>query len=157
MKVKHVMTKDPTCCLASDKAPRAASIMRDQDVGSVPVIDNEQAQRIVGIVTDRDLCMRIVAEGRDPSSVAVEACMTMPVVMCSANDSVQKATELMRENQVRRIAVVDDAGRLVGIVAMADVATRAELKATETHETLEKVSEPSAAPSKPRGKSRPAA
>ena len=69
MRVKHVMTKDPTCCVPSDKAPRAASIMRDENVGSVPVIENEQSQRIVGIVTDRDLCMNIVAEGRDPNNV----------------------------------------------------------------------------------------
>ena len=157
MKVKHVMTKDPTCCVASDKAPRAASIMRDENVGSVPVIENEQSQRIVGIVTDRDLCMNIIAEGRDPNSVSIEACMTVPVVSCTTADSVQKATELMRENQIRRIPVVDEAGRLAGIVAMADIVARGELKATETHETLGKVSAPASAPSKPRGKSRPAA
>jgi CBS domain-containing protein len=157
MRVKHVMTKDPTCCLASDRAPRAAAIMRDENVGSVPVIENEQSQRLVGIVTDRDLCMGIVAEARDPNSLAVEACMTVPVVTCTTGDAVQKVTELMRENQIRRIPVVDEAGRLQGIVAMADLVGRGELKTSETHATLEKISAPSKAPSKPRGKSRPAA
>jgi CBS domain-containing protein len=157
MRVKHVMTKDPSCCVPSDAAPRAASIMRDEDAGSVPVIENEQSQKVVGIVTDRDLCMNIVAEGRDPNSVQVEAVMTTTVVTCSANDSVQKATELMKENQIRRVPVVDDTGRLQGIVSMADVVSRGEIKTTETHDTLKKVSAPAAEPSKPRARSKHAA
>jgi CBS domain-containing protein len=138
----------------SDKAPKAARIMRDEDAGIVPVIDNEQSQRVVGVVTDRDLCMNVVAEGRDPGTVPVEACMTTMVVTCSSNDSIDKATELMKENQIRRVPVVDEQGRLQGIVAMADLVGRAELKTTLTHDTLKKVSLPSGAPSKPRAKSR---
>ena len=157
MKVKNVMTKDPVCCTPSDKAPRAASIMRDHAAGSVPVVESAESRKIVGIVTDRDLCMGVVAEARDPNGVTVEACMTVPAVVCTSNDSVQKATELMRQNQIRRIPVVDEGGGLVGIVAMADVVSRGEVKATETHETLQMVSAPAAAPSKPRAKSRPAA
>ena len=157
MKVKHVMTRDPSCCLPSDPAPRAAAIMRNENAGSVPVVEDAEGRKVVGIVTDRDLCMGIVAEARDPNSVTVETCMTVPVVVCTANDSVQKATELMRQNQIRRIPVVDEAGGLVGIVAMADVVNRGEVKATESHETLQKVSAPAAAPSKPRARSRPAA
>jgi len=157
MKVKHLMTKDPTCCVASDTASRAAAIMRDEKVGIVPVIETEQSRRLVGVVTDRDLCMNVVAEGRDPSAVTVEACMTTAVVSCAGNDAVAKATELMKDNQVRRVPVVDDQGMLVGIVAMADLVERAELKATETHETLKRVSSPSEAPSKPRARSREAA
>ena len=157
MKVKHLMTKDPTCCVASDTASRAAAIMRDENVGIVPVIENEQSRRLVGVVTDRDLCMNVVAEGRDPASVTVEACMTAPVVSCTATDAVAKATELMKENQVRRVPVVDEHGVLIGIVAMADLVERAELKATETHDTLKRVSSPSEAPSKPRARSREAA
>ncbi|HEY2993984.1 MAG TPA: CBS domain-containing protein [Methylomirabilota bacterium] len=157
MKVKHLMTKDPTCCVASDTAQRAAAIMRDENVGIVPVIENEQSRRLVGVVTDRDLCMNVVAEGRDPSAVAVEACMTTKVVSCAPGDAVAKATELMKDNQVRRVPVVDEHGALAGIVAMADLVERAELKATETHETLKRVSTPSEVPSKPRARSRHAA
>src|SRR6266581_2479581 len=94
MKVEQVMTKDPTCCLPSESAQHAASIMRDEHVGSVPVIDNEQHAKIVGVVTDRDLCMNVVAEGRDPHTTTVEECMTTRVVTCSGNDSIEKATEL---------------------------------------------------------------
>ena len=157
MRVKHAMTKDPSCCLPSDKAPKAASIMRNEDTGIVPVIDNEQSQRVVGVVTDRDLCMNIVAEGRDPNSVSVEACMTTVVVTCSPNDSIEKITELMKQNQIRRVPVVDDQGRLQGIVSMADLVGRGEIKVTEAHDTLKQVSAPAAEPSKPRAKSRRAA
>ena len=148
------MTKDPTCCLRSDTAQRAAAIMRDEQVGIVPVIDNEQHRALVGVVTDRDLCMNVLAEGRDPNAVAVEACMRTSVVSCAATDAVAKATELMKDNQIRRIPVVDEQGLLQGIVAMADLVERAELKATETHETLKRVSTPSGTPSKPRARSR---
>jgi CBS domain-containing protein len=157
MKVKNVMTKDPSACVPSDTAPRAARIMRDEDAGFVPVIENEQSRKVVGVVTDRDLCMNVVAEGRDPNSVEVGMCMTTSIVTCSANDSVSKVTELMKENQIRRVVVVDDEGRLQAVVAMADLVGRAEIKTSETHDTLKKISEPTASPSKPRAKSAHAA
>jgi CBS domain-containing protein len=157
MKVKHVMTKDPSACVPSDTAVKAATIMRDEDAGVVPVIDNEQGQKIVGVVTDRDLCMNVVAEGRDPGTVRVEQCMTPSVVTCSPNDALEKATELMKENQVRRIPVVDEQGRLQGILSLADVVGRAEVKTSQTHETLKQVSAPTHEPSKPRARSRGAA
>jgi CBS domain-containing protein len=157
MKIKHVMTKDPTCCVPSDTAQRAAKIMRDEHAGVVPVIENEQSRAVVGIVTDRDLCMNVVAEGRDPRTTQVHESMTRTVVSCSSQDSVEKATELMRENQIRRVPVVDEQHRLVGIVAMADIIGRANARASETHETLKTVSAPTTEPSKPRAKSRKAA
>lgn len=157
MKVKHVMTRDPSCCLPSDPAPRAAAIMRNENAGSVPVVEDAEGRKVVGIVTDRDLCMGIVAEGREPASVTVGECMTTTVVTCAANDAVAKVTELMKENQIRRVPVVDETGALQGIVAMADVVSRAEVKSTEAHETLKKVSQPTREPSKPRAKSRRAA
>jgi CBS domain-containing protein len=132
MKIKHVMTKDPTCCVSSDTAQRAARIMRDEKAGVVPVIENEQSHKIVGIVTDRDLCMNVVAEGRDPRTTQVHECMTTTVVCCSPQDSVDKATELMRDNQIRRVPAVDDQHRLVGIVSMADIVGRANVKGRVT-------------------------
>src|SRR5204863_5362527 len=134
MKIKHVMTKDPTCCVPSDTAQRAASIMRDENAGVVPVVDNDHSRKIVGVVTDRDLCMNIVAEGRDPRTTQVHECMTTTVVSCLTQDSVDKATEAMRENQIRRIPVVDEQRRLVGILSMADIVGRANPKTLETHE-----------------------
>ena len=83
--------------------------------------------------------------------------MTTTVVSCSSQDSVDRATELMRENQIRRVLVVDEQHRLVGIVAMADIVGRANVRTTETHETLKIVSAPTSEPSKPRARSRKAA
>ncbi len=156
MRVKHVMTRNPSCCVVSDQAPRAAGIMRDEDTGIVPVIDNEQSLGLVGVVTDRDLCLSVVAEGRDPRAIAVDACMTRTVVSCSPNDSVTKVIQLMKENQIRRVPVVDEQGRLQGIVAMADLVSRGDLKPAETHETLKRISAATPEASKPRAKSRAA-
>src|SRR2546421_8964618 len=135
MRIKPAMTKDPCCSVPSDTAQQAAGIMRDEHAGIVPVIDNAQSRKIVGVVTDRDLCMNVVAEGRDPRSVPVEECMTTKVVTCTSNDSVDRVTELMRENQIRRVPVVNEQHELLGIVALADVVERATPKVTQTHET----------------------
>jgi CBS domain-containing protein len=157
MRIKHVMTRDPSCCVPSDSAQQAAAIMRDEHAGIVPVIDNERSRKIAGVVTDRDLCMNVVAEGRDPRTVRVEQCMTATVVTCSPQDSVDRVMELMRENQIRRVLVVDEHGELQGIVALADLMERADLKTTQTHETLKQVYVPTKDPSKPRARSRSAA
>ena len=157
MRIKDVMTKDPTCCVPSDSAQQAASIMRAENAGVVPVIQNEQSRTVIGIVTDRDLCMHVVAEGRDPSTVRVENCMTTVVVTCTPDDSVETVTELMRENQIRRVPVVGGSGELQGIVALADVVERGKVKASQTHATLKKVSEPTEEASKPRAESENAA
>jgi CBS-domain-containing membrane protein len=109
------------------------------------------------VVTDRDLCMNVVAEGRDPHAVTVEQCMTTAVVTCLPNDAVEKVTELMRENQIRRVPVVNDQRELQGIVSLGDVVERADIKMAQTHETLKKVSAPSNDASKPRAQSRQAA
>src|SRR6185436_4291711 len=140
MKVKNVMTKDPKRCVPSDSAQHAAAIMRDEHAGIVPVVDSVDNRTLVGVVTDRDLCMNVVAEGFDPRTVAVERCMTIKLVTCTPDDSVDRVTELMRENQIRRVPVVGEQHELQGIVALADVVERARPKATQTLETLKKVS-----------------
>jgi CBS-domain-containing membrane protein len=86
--------------------------------------------------------MNVVAEGREPHTVTVETCMTTAVVTCSPNDSVEKTTELMKENQIRRVPVVDEQPRLQGIVSIADLVHRADIKTGEAHDTLKKVSAP---------------
>ncbi len=149
-----MMTKDPKFCVPADTAQHAAGLMRDEHAGIVPVVESAQSLRIVGVVTDRDLCMNVVAEGRDPRAVPVEECMTAKVVTCTSNDSVDRVTELMRENQIRRVPVVNEQHELLGIVALADVVERATPKVTQTHETLKKVSAPTEDPSKPRAQSK---
>jgi len=125
-KCSEVMTKNPVCCLPDDMATEAAKLMKSGNIGSIPVVENQQTKRLVGIVTDRDLALKIVAEGRDAKSTKVEALMTRKVVSCHAEDDLQKALDAMAENQLRRIPVVDNDNRILGIIAQADVATRVD-------------------------------
>jgi CBS domain-containing protein len=123
-KCDEVMTKTPVCCLPTDMATKVAQLMKSGNIGSIPVIENEQIKKLVGIVTDRDLALKIIAEGRDAKSTKVEAVMTRKVVTCRADDDLQKALDAMSEHQLRRIPVVDNDNNILGIIAQADVATR---------------------------------
>jgi len=102
-----------------------AKLMRRENIGAIPVITSEKTRKLVGIITDRDLALRIVAEGVEAKSTPVEAAMTHTVSTCLADDDLQKALDAMAEQQLRRIPVVDNDNRLVGIISQADVATRA--------------------------------
>jgi len=123
-KCNEVMTNSPVCCLPDDKVTVVAQMMKRENIGSIPVIENDQTRKLVGIVTDRDLILRILAKGRDANSTKVEAVMTSKVVTCLADDDLQKAMNAMSEHQLRRIPVVDKNYMVVGIIAQADVATR---------------------------------
>ena len=136
-KCNEVMTKNPVCCLPTDSVAKAAELMRSENIGSIPVIENEQSHKLLGIVTDRDLALTIVATGRDAKSTKVEAVMTRKVVTCLADDDLQQALDAMAEHQLRRIPVVDDDNKILGIIAQADVATRVD----EPEKTAEMVKE----------------
>jgi CBS domain-containing protein len=125
-KCNEVMTKNPVSCLPNDTVSKVAQLMKSKDFGSVPIVENEQTKKLVGIVTDRDLALKIVAEGRDPKSTKAEEVMTRKVVTCRAEDDLQKALDAMSEHKLRRIPVVDDNNGIVGIIAQADVATRVD-------------------------------
>jgi len=126
-KCNEVMTKNPVCCRPDDMVVKAAQLMQSENIGSIPVIENEQTQKLVGIVTDRDLALKIVAKGQDAKSTKVEAVMTRQIVTCRTGDDLQMALDAMAEHQLRRIPVVDDDDKIVGIIAQADVATRVNL------------------------------
>jgi CBS domain-containing protein len=117
----EVMTKDPACCLPNDLVIKAAQLMKSEHVGSIPVIENEQTKKVVGIVTDRDLALKIVADKLDAASTKVEMIMTRKLVTCHAEDDLQKAVDAMSENQLRRILIVDNDNKILGIIAQADV------------------------------------
>ena len=125
-KCNEVMTKNPVCCLPNDMVAKVAQLMKHENVGSIPVVENEQSKKLVGIVTDRDLALKIVAEGLNAKSTKVESVMTRKVVTCHAGDDLQKALDAMAEHQLRRIPVVDKDKRVVGIIAQADVAMRVD-------------------------------
>jgi CBS domain-containing protein len=123
-KCNDVMTKNLVCCRPDDLVAKAAQLMQSENIGSIPVIENEQTQKLVGIVTDRDLALKVIAKGQDAKSTKVEAVMTRQVVTCQAEDDITKALDAMAKHQLRRIPIVDNDYRIVGIIAQADVATR---------------------------------
>jgi len=120
----EVMTKDPVVCTPTDLVAKVAQVMTRENVGPVPIVEDGQTRRLVGMVTDRDLAVRIVAEGRDSKSTRAVEVMSRHMVTCRAGDDVQVALDAMSTNQLRRIPVVDDQDRLLGIIAQADVAMR---------------------------------
>jgi CBS domain-containing protein len=135
------MTKEPACCELGDTAAGAAKIMKAQDVGSVPVCMNLQTRKLVGIVTDRDIALYVVAKGRDANRTQVASVMTRNPLTCRPEDDLQKALDAMESYQVRRIPVVDGEGQLVGIIAQADIATRTQA-AEKKAEMVEQISKP---------------
>jgi CBS domain-containing protein len=139
-KCDEVMTKNPVCCMPNDTVAKAAQLMKRENIGSIPVIENEQTKMLVGIVTDRDLALKIVAEGRDAKSTKVEAVMTRKVVTCHAEDDLQKALDAMSGHQLRRIPVVDNDNKILGIIAQADVARRVN-QPEKTAEMVKQISQ----------------
>ena len=143
-KCSDVMTREPACCEPGDSITRVAGIMKREDVGSVPVVESQGDKKLIGIVTDRDLVVKILAGGADVERSTIREAMTPNPASCCDSDPIDKAVKLMSERQVRRMPIVDDQGRLTGIIAQADVATRVSRDAT-TGELVEAISEPGTA------------
>ena len=143
MKVRDIMTPDPVCVTPDTRLHEAARLMKEHDIGIVPVVEEGgSAKRLVGLLTDRDIAIRLVAEGRDPDTVEVGEVMSGNPRTARPDDDVDKVMNLMGREQVRRVPIVDERGSLVGIVAQADVVrkTRDDKK---SERTVEQISKPS--------------
>jgi CBS domain-containing protein len=136
MKARDIMTANPRTVTPDDSVGRAAEIMREADVGVVPVVEDAGSMRLAGIVTDRDLALRIVAEGRD-SSATVREVMSSGLKTVGPDDDLDRVTEIMKTEQIRRIPVCEG-DRLVGIIAQADVAREGSDR--KTGDVVEKIS-----------------
>jgi CBS domain-containing protein len=143
-KCSDVMTREPVSCEPGEAISRAAEVMKRQDVGAVPVVETAASRRLVGIITDRDIVVKVVADGRDPKSATIREAMTGNPATCREDEDVHEAVSRMAERQVRRLPVVDAGGRLCGIIAQADIATRVSKDKT-TGELVEAISEPGTA------------
>lgn len=119
--IRELMTTNPKTVKPSATVVDAARVMKQQDVGPVPVVEN--GDRLAGIVTDRDIVLRVVAEGRDPQSTTVGETMSRDLATVDPDQPLDEALRLMARHQVRRLPVCEEDGRLVGIVAQADIAT----------------------------------
>lgn len=137
---RDVMTKDPVCATPDDSAEDVARLMKENDIGPVPIVEGAASKKLVGIVTDRDLALKVVAEGRDPSTTRVRDVMTQDVVTCRVDDEVDDIMRSMSRHQLRRILVVDENDKLIGIIAQADIATRIN-EPEKTGEVVKEISE----------------
>jgi CBS domain-containing protein len=142
MQISEIMTADPACCLRTDTAKTAAILMRELNIGIVPVVASEESHRLVGVITDRDLCIDVVARGKDATVQALDPIMTTEVVTCHPDDDVESVVHLMQSNQIRRIPVVDENSILKGIVSTADMVLCGDLPANQIDEALRDISEP---------------
>jgi CBS domain-containing protein len=120
MQLKEFVNSRVETVSANDTIQLAAEKMRDLDVGSLPVCDGD---KLVGIITDRDIAIRAVAEGSDPAAALVSDAMTPEVLWCSDTEDVEEAARIMREHQIRRLLVVNDSHELVGITSLGELAT----------------------------------
>ena len=122
MKVREVMSQNPACCTPTDSAQTVAGIMRDRNVGAVPVVADQQSRQLIGMITDRDFCCSVVADGLDPKKATIEQFISMNPISCRDGENIEKCERLMQDHQVRRIPVVDANGSVIGIVSQADLA-----------------------------------
>jgi CBS domain-containing protein len=141
-KARDVMTRNPASVNRTESLERAAQLMIECDCGAVPVVDDD-GRKPVGMITDRDIVVRAVAKGRNPLDLTVRDCMTNELFTVREDDSIQKVFRTMSENKVRRVPVVDENGGLVGIVAQADIAIKAE-DDRKVEKTVEQISRPDA-------------
>ncbi len=142
MKVSEIMTRHPVCCWPSSSTLSVALLMQETDTGVVPVVQDPFTPILVGIVTDRDLCLYVVAGGRDSASSWVDGCMTQDPVSCTERDDLCLALDLMKAHQIRRLPVVNEKHELVGMLSFGDLVRKANLEASVIAEVLQTICEP---------------
>ncbi len=142
MLVKEIMTENPACCMADDNLQEVAKMMVDNDCGCIPVVEDNDNNKPIGTITDRDICCRTVAEGKNPLEMTARDVMSKNVVTVTPETSVEDCCNTMEDNQIRRIVVVDDKGSCCGMVAQADIANNAGNN--KTAEVVQEVSKASA-------------
>ena len=138
--LNSVMTANPACGTGDTPLREVARMMVENDCGEIPVVDSRESGRPVGVVTDRDIAVRMVAEGRDTASACASDCMSSPVTTIQQNASLADCAQAMEQNQIRRVVVVDDAGAVCGIVSQADIALAGHDRTTG--EVVQQVSQP---------------
>src|SRR5437868_8481522 len=138
MKARDIMTQNPRVVTPETPVQEAARLMRTEDTGVLPVVDGEGSRRLVGMITDRDIAIRVVADGM--TSAQVRDAMSTNPKTCRPDDNVKDVLQVMSDAQVRRIPIVDDGGTVVGIVSQADVVL--EANGGKVEKTIEKISQP---------------
>ena len=134
--IRNVMTSDPCTIDVGKSVAYAAKMMRDEGVGLAPIVEDD---KVIGMLTDRDIAIRVVAEGRNPDQVTVGEVATKQIVTIDHQQDLDEALRIMAEHQVRRLPVIEEDGRLVGVVAQADVAREGHDR--QTGELVQEISQ----------------
>jgi CBS domain-containing protein len=136
------MTANPACCTPGQTVREAARLMREHDCGCIPVVEDTERNRIVGVVTDRDITCRCTADGKGPETPVRDA-MSKDPKCCGPDDEVERVEQIMSDEQVRRVPVVDESGCCVGVIAQADLALdQSSVSEKELGRVVERISEP---------------
>jgi CBS domain-containing protein len=153
MRVEQIMTKQVSSCGTEDTLVQAAQLMWDSDCGCLPVCSGNGANRVVGVITDRDICMSALFKGKPLYELRVADAMSRQLQACRPSDSLNHVEKMMSQARIRRLPVVDDQGSLVGMISLADLAREAarentapkhEITETEVGDTLANICQPSA-------------
>ncbi len=142
MRASDVMTKDPICCIRTTSARNAARMLREFDVGILPVIDDLWTRKLIGIVTDRDLCLTALGEPHDPTLTTVEDCMATDVATCAPDADIRAVVAAMAQARVRRVPVVDRENSVLGIVGVSDLIRHNAVDARDIYMALGRIMEP---------------
>ena len=143
MEVREIMTPNPVCCTPDTSLEAVARLMLRHDCGEIPVVDSEDTMRLIGVITDRDIVCRSLAQGEDPLRMAVKDCMSAPAVTVTPETSLDECCQAMEEHQIRRVPVANQDGCCCGMVSQADIARRAPSQ--QAAEVVREVSQPKAA------------
>jgi CBS domain-containing protein len=142
MQAQDIMTSDPACCTPDDSLQDAARLMEQHRCGLIPVVDNAGAKHLTGTITDRDIAIRAVAKGKGADAKVRDVMSSSPKT-CSPSDDLKVVEQIMADEQVRRVPVVDERGRCIGIIAQADLATHERgVSDREVGRVVERISEP---------------
>jgi CBS domain-containing protein len=140
MTARDLMTSNPACCTMDTPLNDVARMMVGCDCGEIPVVERQDMKKPLGVVTDRDIVCRVVAEGKNPLTMNAGSAMTSPAVTARENDDIDEIKRVMETHQIRRVPVVDENGEICGIVSLADIARRDSKK--EIGEVVREVSAP---------------
>jgi CBS domain-containing protein len=141
VKAQDIMTPNPVSVTPETPVQEAARLMKDQNIGMLPVVRDDGSRQLVGVVTDRDIALRHVAEGHGSSDCPVKEAMTEHVTTCTPQTDLDDVMQVMGREQVRRIPIVDERGDLVGVVAQADIVLHADDE-EQAERTIEEISQP---------------
>ena len=141
MQVREIMTENPACCTTTTSLQETARMMVDCDCGAIPVVEDMENKKPIGIITDRDITVRTIAAGKNPMQMVTGEVMTTDVVTVTPDTPVEELVDKMSGNQIRRVIVVDENGSCCGMVAQADIAL--DTTAHKTAEVVEEVSKAS--------------